>query len=96
MKIRTTGICAALAVCASLAAFAGGRTFYVDSEKGDDANPGTSESAPWKGTDRVEATQLGPGDRVLFRAGRVWRFGKQLYLHARGTEAEPLPETAEP
>ena len=90
MKFRLSGLCAALAACAFLPALAGGRTFYVDAERGDDANPGTSESAPWKGTDRVEATQLGPGDRVLFRAGRVWRLGKQLSLHAHGTEAEPV------
>lgn len=48
-------------------------TFYVDSERGDDAAAGTGESAPWKSLDRVNAAPLLPGDRVLFKRGGLWR-----------------------
>ena len=48
-------------------------TFYVDSEKGDDASAGTAESAAWKSINKVNAAELIPGDQVRFRRGGLWR-----------------------
>lgn len=67
-----------------------GRTFYVDAERGDDANPGTHEASPWKSIEHVLTTELTAGDRVLFRAGRLWRLDKTLYLKAKGTASAPV------
>ena len=47
-------------------------TYYVDSAQGQDANSGTSMDAPWKTLGRVNAIDLDPGDRVLFKSGSAW------------------------
>jgi len=48
-------------------------TFYIDSEKGDDAAAGTAESAAWKTLDKANAAELIPGDQVRFKRGGLWR-----------------------
>jgi len=45
-----------------------GRHYYV-SLSGNDSNPGT-RSRPWQSIDKVNITDLGPGDRVQFRSGQ--------------------------
>ena len=57
-----------LAACSALAT-----DYYVDSERGCDAAPGTSEATAWKSLDRVNAAELVPGDVVRFRRGGLWR-----------------------
>jgi hypothetical protein len=47
-------------------------SYYVDSQKGNDANPGTSTSKPWQTLTKVNTSSFKPGDRVCFRAGGVW------------------------
>lgn len=66
------------------------RTFYVDAEHGDDAAAGTEVSAPWKTTARVAKETYRPGDRVLFRAGSMWRVGNTLTIKGEGTETAPI------
>ncbi len=61
--------------------------FYVDSERGDDAAVGTAETCPWKSLDRVNAAELIPGDRVLFKRGGLWR--GQL-VPKSGTKGAPI------
>ena len=39
------------------------------SSSGDDTSPGVFPETPWKTLERVEAGDLGPADRVLFRGG---------------------------
>ncbi len=48
-------------------------TYYVDSAAGDDGAAGTAEASPWRSLERVNAAELLPGDRVLFRRGGLWR-----------------------
>jgi hypothetical protein len=48
-------------------------TDYYVSNNGSDDNTGTSSSAAWKTIEKVNATNLQPGDRVLFESGGVWR-----------------------
>lgn len=50
-----------------------GRVFYVSASLGNDDNDGLSPEWPWRGLERVNATPLGPGDRVLFKRGDTWR-----------------------
>ena len=46
-------------------------TYFVHCGVGNDANSGTSATAPWGSIDRVNATHLSPGDSVLFARGAV-------------------------
>ena len=46
-------------------------TYYVNCGVGNDANSGTSASAPWGSLDKVNSTTFQPGDSVLFARGAV-------------------------
>src|SRR5437899_10928712 len=60
-------------------------TYYVDAERGNDTNNGTSATAAWKTLSRVNQEKFRPGDSDLFRRGQIWR--EQLNFQASG-EAE--------
>ncbi|MDX2152992.1 MAG: right-handed parallel beta-helix repeat-containing protein [Bryobacteraceae bacterium] len=62
--------------------------YYVDVERGDDGNAGTSLEAPWRSLDKVNASRYEPGDRILFRAGQAWQ--GQLAVASSGAEGRPL------
>jgi len=47
--------------------------YYVDSESGNDTNPGTSPQQAWASLEAVNNAALAPGDRVLFKRGGIWR-----------------------
>ncbi|MDX9972335.1 MAG: PKD domain-containing protein, partial [FCB group bacterium] len=53
-----------------------GTTYYVDSEIGSDANPGTTPELPWKSATKaftgMNTTAYNPGDRILFRRGQTF------------------------
>lgn len=53
---------------------------YFVSPRGDDAAPGHSTNAAWRSIERVNRSQLRPGDRVLFEAGAS--FAGTLFLTA--------------
>ena len=50
---------------------AGGTTYYVNCSAGNDANSGTSATAPWGSLAKVNSTILQPGDAILFARGAV-------------------------
>lgn len=64
-------------------------TYYV-SPTGNDANAGTSTTAPWRTIDRVNqlGAGLNAGDQVLFQRGGVYR-GK-LTISDSGTPGSPM------
>ncbi len=66
----------------------GATTYHVDSGSGDDANPGTAVSKPFRSLDRVNRLTLGPGDALLFKAGS--RYAGQLKPAGRGAEGAPI------
>jgi hypothetical protein len=76
---------------ASLAANDGGRTFYVDSAAGLDANSGESPERAWASLDRVNAAELRPGDTVRFKCGGMWRGS---LVPASGDEGLPVRYTS--
>lgn len=91
-------------VCISFNVFSfqgsnGGRTFYV-AATGDDANNGTSASAPWKSISKVNSATLQPGDHVLFKRGNTFQgtiqisqsgaAGAAITFGAYGTGSKPL------
>jgi hypothetical protein len=54
---------------------AGGRSVYVDSEKGNDAHDGSSPQEAWKSLARVNAEVFQPGDAILLKRGGRWNEG---------------------
>ncbi len=49
------------------------RTFFVDSENGQDSADGQSEERAWRSLGRVNAAELKPGDTLRFKCGGIWR-----------------------
>lgn len=46
-----------------------GVSYYIDSQKGNDNNPGTSKNRAFASLDRANNVVLNPGDQLLFRSG---------------------------
>ena len=55
------------------AAAAASKTFYVDSEHGNDGANGLSPASAWRSLRKACAAVLQPGDSMLFARGSVWR-----------------------
>ncbi len=66
----------------------GSRTYFIDQQSGDDGNPGTAETSPWKTLAPVRRATLKPGDQVLLRRGQEWR--ESLELRSSGTAESPI------
>lgn len=65
------------------------QTYYV-STKGDDNNDGLSVNSAWRSIEKVNATILKPGDKVLFEGGQIFKGNIQLDSLDGGTAANPL------
>jgi len=63
-------------------------TYYVDSQSGDDANPGTEMAKPIKSLVRANQLKLGPGDTLLFKAGS--KYTGQFKPVCRGAKGSPI------
>lgn len=48
-------------------------TYYIDSDAGNDLNPGTSPDKAWKTLVKINRTLFHAGDSVLLRAGRTFK-----------------------
>src|SRR5215831_11155017 len=66
----------------------GATTYYVDSAKGDDHNPGTSPDSAWRSMDRINKFSFTPGDVILLRRGEVWR--EELDFPSSGNASAPI------
>lgn len=68
-----------------------GRVFYLDSSSGDDATSGMAPDKAWKTLEKFNETVFEPGDRILFRAGTVYK--GQLKPQGSGAlkDGNPLP-----
>jgi hypothetical protein len=62
---------------------AGAVTYYIDSENGNDANPGTSAGEAWRTTARIPQVPMATGDTVYFRGGMQYEENLALY-HVSG------------
>ncbi len=90
-----------LLVCSAQMSNVQAVTYYV-SPTGNDANAGTSTTAPWRTIDRVNqlGTSLNPGDQILFQRGGVFRgkltipdngiSGNPMVVGAYGTGVDPV------
>ena len=70
-------------------------TYYVDFDKGDDAQPGTAQATAWKhapgdtnATNNPRSAALAPGDMVLFKGGVMYR--GSVEIPASGKEGSPI------
>ncbi len=60
-------------------------TYYLDSQKGNDNNNGTSPNFPWKTITKVSSKIFYPGDRILFKRGLMWNCSNPYdWLRIRG------------
>jgi hypothetical protein len=70
-----------------------GVQYHVDSQAGDDNNPGITARKAWRSLEKVNTATFQPGDRVLFRAGCTW--SGQLIIKAQGAPGRPVVFEAE-
>lgn len=61
----------------------GGKTYYVDSRRGDDSASGRSPAHAWRSLTRAARVRLRGGDRLLLRRGSSWQ--AELDLASGGT-----------
>ncbi|MEM7333529.1 MAG: hypothetical protein AAF490_15680 [Chloroflexota bacterium] len=59
------------------------RSFYIDSEAGNDANSGMVEDSPWQSVDKVSSFTFEPGDHIYFKRGSSYRNG--VVINGDGT-----------
>jgi hypothetical protein len=78
---------AVVLLCAA-SVYAENQTYYVNSDIGNDAHSGTSRAAPWASLEKVNSVTFGPGDRILFKAGSVYK--GQLKLQGSGAQGRPI------
>lgn len=64
-------------------------TYYI-SPSGNDSHSGTSAQTPWRTLDKVNATDLNPGDKVLFQAGNDYPGNLLLTAEDAGTPKQPV------
>ena len=70
-------------------------TYYVDFDKGDDAQPGTTQATAWKhapgdrnAAGKPRSATLAPGDTVLFKGGVTYR--GSIVVNSSGAEGSPI------
>ncbi|MEI8288401.1 MAG: hypothetical protein WCH99_02920 [Verrucomicrobiota bacterium] len=82
-----------LAACRLPAASAApaGADYFVSSSGGNDRADGRTEQTAWQSLARINAANLQPGDRVLFRRGDLWR--GQLVPRS-GADGQPVTYAA--
>jgi len=74
-------------ICLLLAKSGYCEKYYLDALEGNNNNSGRSGSSAWKTLDKVSTSILQPGDKVLFRAGQVF---KGILLISSGTAGKPI------
>jgi len=64
-------------------------TYYI-SPAGNDSHSGTSAQTAWQTIDKVNDTDLNPGDKVLFQAGHDYSGNLLLTAEDAGTPKQPI------
>lgn len=68
----------------------GMRDFHVDAMRGNDANDGLTADTAWRTMLRAQEHEFAAGDRLLLRAGCIWRLQKPFSLCAKGSRDRPV------
>jgi hypothetical protein len=64
-------------------------TYYLDSNLGNDAYNGLSESTPWKTINKVNQRNFTTGDQILFKRGQTF-IGQINLTSDSGTTGQPI------
>ncbi len=64
------------------------RTYYIDSNTGNDINNGLSPARAWQSLNKVNSYSFSPGDTILFKSGAEWT--GILHLKGTGSESKPI------
>lgn len=80
---------AQVGVFTSVGASTKGTTYYVDAEKGNDANDGKTPKTAWKTFANPNVTEFKPGDHLLLRASSTWN-SQMLYPKGNGNATAPI------
>ena len=62
--------------------------YYIDSQKGDDANSGRSMRASWRSLQKLQEIPFQPGDQILFAKKSVFQGG--ILFESSGSAEEPI------
>ena len=65
-----------------------GKSYYVSSSGGNDANPGTAQGKPLKTLAKAASLALKPGDRIYLKKGDIWK--ESVTLKSSGTADSPI------
>ena len=82
--------CRAAPVDGEMEAVQNSRTYYVDVQRGDDRNPGTTREKPWQSIAQVNKMDFAPGDRILFAGGQTFAGTLCLQREDSGTQEQPM------
>ena len=66
------------------------RDFHVDAKSGDDGNDGLAPTRAWRSIKCASRQKLAAGDRLLLRAGCVWRLDNTFHIRAAGSKDSPV------
>lgn len=66
------------------------RMYYVDAQRGDDRNPGTTREKPWQSIAQVNRMDFAPGDAILFAGGQTFSGTLCLQRGDSGTQERPV------
>lgn len=66
----------------------GHTTYYVDNDKGNNSNPGTSVGLAWKSISKLNTVVFSPGDKILLKKGGAWT--GTLRPQGEGTAESPI------
>jgi len=69
---------------------ASARRYYLDSQRGDDRNPGTTSELPWRSIAQVNRTDFGPGDWVLLSGGQTFVGTLRFTREDSGAPGQPI------
>ena len=67
-----------------------GRTYYISSIHGNNANRGTTEAQAWETLDKLIDLELKPGDKVLLEKGSVFNDAYIHLIDVHGEEGNPI------
>jgi hypothetical protein len=80
-------------ICLVLVVPAWGTTYFVNAVTGNDGNPGTSVSQPFRTLERIRDLKLLPGDSICLAEGQVFR-GSLVLRNVHGTIENPIVITS--
>jgi hypothetical protein len=86
MFIRQQGL--AILLCFFSVAAVAQKTYYLDSNTGNDKNSGLKPTSSWASLAKVNSIAFKPGDKLLLKAGTVYE--GQLVLRGSGKKDKPI------